>query len=87
MNLTVELPDAIAHRLRLDGPDAQVCAREIIALHGYKSGQLSRAQVGDLLRLSFYECEEFLKAHGGQIPTTVDEVYQDVHALEALLTR
>jgi hypothetical protein len=85
MNLTVELPDAIAHRLRLDGPDAQERAREIFALKGYESRQLSRRQVGDLLGLSFFEAEEFLKAHGGQVPITADEVYRDFHGLEELL--
>lgn len=85
MNITVELPDAIAHRLRLDGPDAQARAREIFAIQGYESGQLSRRQVGDLLGLSFYDTEEFLKANGGHIPMTPDEVYADVRELQELL--
>jgi hypothetical protein len=57
MNLKVELPDTIAHRLQLDGPDAEVRAREIFALQEYEFGQLPRRQVGDLLQLSFYENE------------------------------
>ena len=85
MNLTVELPDVIAHQLRLDGPDAQARAREIFALQGYESGRLSRRQVGDFLGLSFYETEEFLKVNGGQITMTADEVYRDVRGLEDLL--
>jgi hypothetical protein len=85
MNLTVELPDVIAHQLRLDGPDAQARAREIFALQGYESGRLSRRQVGDFLGLSFYETEVFLKANGGQITMTADEVYGDVRGLEDLL--
>jgi hypothetical protein len=85
MNLTVELPDAIAHKLRLDGPDAQARARELFALQGYESGRLSRRQVGDFLGLSFYETEEFLKTNSGQIPMTADEVYRDVRGLEDLL--
>jgi hypothetical protein len=85
MNLTVELPDAIAHQLRLDGPDAPARARELFALQGYESGDLSRRQVGDLLGLSFFETEAFLKAHGGQIPLTPEDVYRDVHGLDALL--
>ena len=85
MNLTVELPDIVAHQLRLDGPDAQVRAREIFALQGYESGRLSRRQVGDFLGLSFYETEQFLKANGGHLAMTVDEIYGDVRGLEELL--
>jgi hypothetical protein len=57
MNLTVEIPDTIAHRLQLDGPEAQRRALEFFALQGYESGKRSRRQVGDLLGLSFYDTE------------------------------
>lgn len=85
MNLTVELPDIIAHRLRLDGPDAEARAREMFALQGYEAGQLSRRQVGDFLGMSFYETEEFLKSNGGLTPMTADDVYHDVRGLEELV--
>jgi hypothetical protein len=87
MNLTVELPDAIAHSLQLDGPDPRRQTLEFFALQGYKSSRLSRRQVGDLLGFSFYETEEFLKANGAEIPITVEEVYRGAQALEELLAR
>ncbi len=87
MNLMAELPDAIAHCLRLDGPDARARARELLALQGYNSGELSRRQVGDLLGISFYDTEEFLKVNGAEIPVTVDQVYGDGRVLEDLIRR
>lgn len=82
MNLTVELPDAIAHRLQLDGPDAQRHALELFALRGYESGKLSRRQVGDLLGLSFYDAEGFLKENGAVLPMTIEDVYREARALQ-----
>jgi hypothetical protein len=77
----------MAHRLRLDGPDPQKRALELFALQGYKSGELSRRQVGDMLGLSFYETEEFLKVNGAEIPMTLEEVYRGARALEELIGR
>jgi predicted HTH domain antitoxin len=87
MNVTVEVPDAIAHHLHLDGPQAGRRTLEMVALAGYQSGELTRGKVGELLGLSFYETEEFLKKNGAEIRLTMDEVQRSTDALERLIAR
>jgi hypothetical protein len=87
MNVTVEIPDAIARELNLDGPGAARRAMEMFALEGYRSGEIGRAKVGQLLGLDFYETEAFLKEHGAEIKLTLEEHHQSVKALEQLLAK
>ena len=60
MNVTVEIPDAIARQMHLDGPEAQYRTLIKLALESYRAGELSRGQVGELLNLSFGETEALL---------------------------
>jgi hypothetical protein len=53
MNVTVQIPDAIAHELNFGGPEAPRRALEMFALEGYRSGAIGRAKVGELFGLSF----------------------------------
>jgi len=87
MNVTVEFPDAIAHHLHLDGPQAGRRTLEMVALAGYQSGELTRGKVGELLGLSFYETEEFLKKNGAEIKLTMDEIERSSEALERLIAQ
>ena len=63
MILSVELPDSFAHQMHLEGAQGQRRALEALALDGYRAGELSQGQVGELLGMSFHQTEEFLKAH------------------------
>ena len=87
MILSVDLPDQIAHRLRLDGPHSNRRALEIFALEGYRSGELSRGQVGELLGLGFSESEQFLKDHHAHLGMTIEEFREDSTNLERILGR
>jgi len=85
--LSLEVPDQIAHSLRLEGPQ---CARrhlEILALEGYRSGELSRGQVSELLGIGFDETEAFLKKHGADLGLTMEEFEQDSANLRQFLSR
>ena len=64
MIVSVEIPDGIARQLHLDGPEAQRLARERLVLDGYRTGELSRGQVSELLGLSFHETEALIKQRG-----------------------
>ena len=57
MKITVELPDNLAQR-----PDPGREALEALAIEGYRSGALSHYQAGQLLGLSRFEFDGFLKA-------------------------
>ncbi len=56
MQITVQLPDDLAHH-----PNAAREALEAFAIEGYRSEALSHFQAGQLLGLSRFEFDGFLK--------------------------
>ncbi len=87
MLLSVELPDPIAKQLHFDGERGSRRALEIFALDGYRSGELSRGQVSELLEQSFYETEEFLKRFDCGLGLTFEEHEGSVQRLRNFLAR
>jgi predicted HTH domain antitoxin len=59
--IPLDVPDAIATQMELAGAEGGRRALEILALEGYRSGKLSRGQISELLDLSLWEAESFLK--------------------------
>jgi predicted HTH domain antitoxin len=57
MKITVELPDDVAGR-----PNAGREALEALAIEGYRSGALTHYEARQLLQLSRFEFDGFLKA-------------------------
>ena len=57
MKITVELPDDVARR-----PDPGREALEALAIEGYRSGALTHYEASQLLQLSRFEFDAFLKA-------------------------
>lgn len=86
MNLSIELPDPIARQMHLEGAGGQRRALEMLALAGYRSGELSQGQVGELLALGFHETEQFLKAHHAPSGLGPDEHVRGLRNLERALT-
>ena len=87
MNLTVQIPNELAHQMHLDEPEAQRRALTKIALESYRAGELSRGQVGELLNLSFWETETLLKARGCDLQMTIEEFEHDYEQAQAYLKR
>ena len=87
MIVSVDVPDPIARQLHLDGEQGKRRALEMMALQGYGAGELTRGKVGELLGLSFYETEEFLKRNGAEIKLTLEEFHRGSAALERLVKR
>ena len=87
MTLSVDVPDPIARSLHLDGPQPHRRALEMLALEGYRVGDLSRGQVGTLLGFSFYETEEFLKKNHAYIDLSLEEFQKSSGQLETLLSK
>jgi len=87
MLVSIEMPDAIAHLLHLDGAEGKRRALEIFALAGYRSGELSGGQVGELLGLGFHETEEFLHSHGAPAGLGPEEHLRGLRNLERALAR
>ncbi len=57
MKITVELPDDVARR-----PDPGREALEALTIEGYRSGVLTHYEASQLLQLSRFEFDAFLKA-------------------------
>ncbi len=85
MIFSVEIPDSFARQLHLDGRHPDRRTLEVFALEGYRAGELSRGKVGELLGLSFYETEEFLKRNGAEIKMSLAEFQRSSAALEKLI--
>lgn len=68
MQLTVEIPDDIAHHLAETGGDLSRRALEGFALEELRAGRISEVQLRVMLGLARIELDGFLKAHG---------IYQD----------
>ena len=76
MQVTVDIPDEMAHRLIPEGIDPARRALESIAIEGYRSGALTTSQTRRLLGFETrYELEGFLKAHN---------VWEHAYSLEDL---
>ncbi len=64
MQVTLEIPDDMAHRLAPNGQDPARASIEAIAIEGYRSGALTTAQTRRLLGFQTrYQLDGFLKAH------------------------
>jgi predicted HTH domain antitoxin len=87
MTFSVEIPDTFAKPLHLDGPQPNRRALEALARDGYRSGELSRGQVSELLDLEFNETMDFLKQHGCARSITPEEFEQEARELRDLLGR
>jgi len=86
MNVAIDLPEDIVQHLRSAWRDVPRRALEAVALEGYRSGALSRAEVGRLLGLSFWETEAFLKERQAYLPYTEEDVAKDRATLEQALS-
>jgi predicted HTH domain antitoxin len=59
----------------------------MFALEGYRSGELSRGQVSELLAMEFNDTERFLKEHDCGLGLSFEEYKQDSKRLREFLTR
>jgi len=87
MTISVQVPDALAKALHLDGPQLNRRALEALALDGYRTGELSRGQVSELLDLEVNETMGFLREHGCAQSITIDEFEREAKAIRELLGR
>lgn len=79
--VTIELPDLIRKNLQ-EPQELSRFALEAIALEGYRRVALTQGQVGEMLGLSFWQTEEFLRAHGAFLHYDMEDFKKDLQALE-----
>ena len=87
MILSLEMPDSIARQLHVDGPQGGRRALERLALDGYRAGDLSRGQVSELLGMSFWETEAFLKEHACGLGLGFEEYERTSRQMREFLAR
>ena len=63
MEVTIQIPDAIAAQAAREGRSVSREMLEAFAVEGYRTEKLSRGQVSELLGLNFWQTEEFLRRH------------------------
>lgn len=85
MHIDVELPEEIAKRLQAEWKDLSRGALEAIAVEGYRDGALTRNQVGQLLGLSFWDTEAFLKRRHAFLQYTEEDLEQDRGDIDRVL--
>jgi predicted HTH domain antitoxin len=62
MEVTIRVPDELAHRLSADG-DVSRQVLEAFALEGYRNNSLTLLEVSELLGMGRIETEDFLGRH------------------------
>ena len=78
--ITVELPDDVAQR-----PNPGREALEALAIEGYRSGALTHYEASQLLQLSRFEFDGFLKARNVYEHTyDIEDFEQDLETLKQL---
>lgn len=63
MTIKIDIPDDIAANLAAGGREPSRTALEGLAVEGYRRGDLTQLQVGQLLGLSRIQAEDFLAQH------------------------
>jgi hypothetical protein len=82
MTLTLNIPEQLMRRLESVCNDVPRAVLEGFAVEAYRTGTLSRAEIGQLLEhQSTWETEEFLSAHHVWPAPSVDEVAKDMDNL------
>ncbi len=78
MELTIQIPDDLARRLRAEGDDLSRRVVAALVIEEYRSGHLSKA---DLRRLPGLETRDaldgFLKAHRVPVEYTLEDLEQE----------
>lgn len=82
MNVAVELPEDIARQLQAAWHDMPRRTLEAIAVEGYRSGVLTRGQVGHLLAFDFWATEAFLKDRQAYLPYNQADMEDDRNAFD-----
>lgn len=78
MQVTLELPEELVRYLGQDPGALSRAALEALVLEGVRSGMLSTAQARRVLGFrTRAQVDAFLKAHGIDLPLTLEQVHRD----------
>jgi len=88
MQITIEVPEDLAHLLGKEAGGLSRAALEAPALEGVRSGRLTVSQARRLLGIrSRYKMDGFLKAHGIFLEGAAEDVQRDARTALAFRAR
>jgi hypothetical protein len=88
MNITIEVPDDIAHRLHAIRGDLSRLTLEALAIEAYRSGVITEVEVQRMLNLpSRWEVDAFLKRAKACLDYTEAELERDIVAIRNVRPR
>jgi predicted HTH domain antitoxin len=87
MKLTIDIPDTVRHALeRQLGQNLTQAAKEAMATAWYQAEKLSIGQAAELLGISVYEAEGFMKERHIEAPYSLEDYERDRETIERLLS-
>jgi hypothetical protein len=88
VNIAIELPDDVARHLEARGGNLPRRALEALALEAYRSGEITEAEVQQMLHMSSrWEAEAFLKRTQAYLDYSEADLERDIAAIRQALTR
>jgi predicted HTH domain antitoxin len=87
MQVTVDMPDQVAHQWG-DTPD--LIGRHVMedaAIERYRAGRLAQRQVGAMLGLDYWQTEAFLAQRGVPLNYSATDLAADRATLDKILSR
>jgi predicted HTH domain antitoxin len=85
VQVTIELPEAIAEAFGKTAEARQRAVLEIISIEAYREGQLSHRQAGNLLGLDYWQTEDLFLKRGVPLNYTVADLEADRATLKTVL--
>ena len=86
MNITIEVPEDVAHQLESIWGDLPQRAVEALAIEAYRSGVITEAEVQRMLHLPYrWEVDAFLKRAKAYLDYTEADLEQDILAIRQVL--
>ncbi|MEK7403607.1 MAG: UPF0175 family protein [Acidobacteriota bacterium] len=87
VTVTLEIPEDLAALLGSGGRDLSRAALEALAIEEYRARRLSDAQFRRLLRLSRWESDKLLKAHGVWLDYNLEDFSREGEASHEIRER
>ena len=84
MSLTLDIPDDLAAELAEAGVDAAARSRELLLIDLHISGRLTRGRLGQILGLSRFEVDDWLKQRNAPPTYTAEDLDADLRTLDDL---
>jgi len=88
MQVTLDIPDALADQLRAAGKDPARAALEAVLVEGYRTRQLSEGQIKRILGYGTrMQVHALLSEHGVPLNYGIEQLNQDIETIRRMEAR